>query len=79
MAILSTLPPQHSFNNDRVWSKIPEKGDLQMKQIAAFLIGTGLILGTVSFAQDTTDTTKKTEKKGKKKKGGDDTTADDKK
>lgn len=46
-----------------------------MKKLAAFGIGIALILGTVSFAQDTTDTTKKTDKKGKKKKGGDDTTA----
>jgi hypothetical protein len=45
-----------------------------MKQIVTLAIGIGLILGTVSFAQDTTDTTKKTDKKGKKKKGGDDTT-----
>ena len=51
-----------------------------MKKIAALTIGIGLILGTVSFAQDTTDTSKKTEKKGKKKKGGDDTgTTEDKK
>jgi hypothetical protein len=52
----------------------------QMKKLLALTIGIGLILGTVSFAQDTTDTTKKTDKKGKKKKGGDDTTTtDDKK
>jgi hypothetical protein len=54
----------------------------EMKKIAAIAIGIGLLLGTVSFAQDTTDTTKKTEKKGKKKKDGDDTTkttTDDKK
>jgi hypothetical protein len=43
-----------------------------MKHIIAFLVGIGLVLGTVSFAQDTTDTTKKAEKK-KKKKDGDDT------
>jgi hypothetical protein len=41
------------------------------------MIGIGLVLGTVSFAQDTTDTTKKGEKKGKKKKG-DDTDTDKK-
>lgn len=51
-----------------------------MKKIAALVVGIGLILGTVSFGQDTTDTTKKTDKKGKKKKkGGDDTTTYDKK
>jgi|HubBroStandDraft_2_1064218.scaffolds.fasta_scaffold2197229_1 hypothetical protein len=52
-----------------------------MKKIAALAIGAGLIIGTVSFAQDTTDTSKKTEKKGKKKKGDDTGTGntDDKK
>jgi hypothetical protein len=43
-----------------------------MKKLLVAVIGIGVFLGTVSFAQDTTDTTKKTEKKGKKK-GGDDT------
>jgi hypothetical protein len=37
-----------------------------MKKILALAIGLGIVLGTVSFAQDTTDTT--TKKKGKKKK-----------
>ncbi|MDE3198364.1 MAG: hypothetical protein KGN84_18590 [Acidobacteriota bacterium] len=40
-----------------------------MKKILAFAIGLGLVLGTVSFAQDKMDDSKKTEKKkGKKKK-----------
>ncbi len=30
-----------------------------MKKILALAIGLGIVLGTVSFAQDTTDTTKK--------------------
>jgi hypothetical protein len=38
-----------------------------MKKLIAFTIGLGLVLGTVSFAQDKMDD-KKTEKKGKKKK-----------
>jgi hypothetical protein len=50
-----------------------------MKKLVAFMIGIGLVLGTVSFAQDTTDTTKKGDKKGKKKKGDDTTTTEDKK
>ncbi len=37
-----------------------------MKKILALAIGFGLVLGTVSFAQDKMDD-KKTEKKGKKK------------
>jgi hypothetical protein len=37
-----------------------------VKKILALAIGLGIVLGTVSFAQDTTDTT--TKKKGKKKK-----------
>ena len=37
------------------------------------IIGLGIVMGTVSFAQDTTDTSKKTQKK-RKKKGGEDTT-----
>ena len=45
-----------------------------MKHILAILLGIGIVMGTVSFAQDTTDTTKKAGKKGKKKKGGEDTT-----
>ena len=39
-----------------------------MKKLLALAIGLGIVLGTVSFAQDTTDTTKKEGKKGKKKK-----------
>ncbi|HEX4277226.1 MAG TPA: hypothetical protein VHZ74_17840 [Bryobacteraceae bacterium] len=51
-----------------------------MRKLTALAIGLGLILGTVSFAQDTTDTTKKTDKKTrKKKKDGDDTTNPDNK
>jgi hypothetical protein len=38
-----------------------------MKKILALAIGFGLVLGTVSFAQDKTDD-KKTEKKSKKNK-----------
>jgi len=45
-----------------------------MKKLLVSLIGLGLVLGTVSFAQDTTSTTKKV-KKSKKKKGTTDTTA----
>ncbi|HTA43837.1 MAG TPA: hypothetical protein VK789_15385 [Bryobacteraceae bacterium] len=37
-----------------------------MKKILALAIGIGIVLGTVSFAQDTTDTTKKMSKKKKK-------------
>jgi hypothetical protein len=44
-----------------------------MKKLLALAIGLGIVLGTVSFAQDTTDTTKKS-KNGKKKKS--DTTTD---
>jgi hypothetical protein len=43
-----------------------------MKKLLVSLIGLGLVLGTVSFAQDTTSTTKKV-KKSKKKKGADTT------
>jgi len=39
-----------------------------MKKILVLAVGLGIILGTVSFAQDTTDTTKKMSKKNKKKK-----------
>ncbi len=45
-----------------------------MKKLLVFAIGLGIVLGTVSFAQDTTDTSKKSSKKGKKKKS--DTTTD---
>jgi hypothetical protein len=37
-----------------------------MKKILVLALGLGIVLGTVSFAQDTTD--KKMTKKGKKKK-----------
>jgi hypothetical protein len=43
-----------------------------MKKLLVLALGLGIVLGTVSFAQDTTD--KKMEKKGKKKKKTDDTT-----
>jgi hypothetical protein len=46
-----------------------------MKKILVLALGVGIVLGTVSFAQDTTDTTKKMDKKKKKK----DTTDTDKK
>jgi hypothetical protein len=39
-----------------------------MKKFLAFAIGLGLVLGTVSFAQDKTDDTTKTKKSKKKKK-----------
>jgi hypothetical protein len=42
-----------------------------MKKLLVFALGLGIVLGTVSFAQDTTDTTKT--KKGKKKKSTDTT------
>lgn len=45
-----------------------------MKKILALAIGFGLVLGTVSFAQDKMDdTTKKTDKKSKKSKKKTDT------
>jgi len=39
----------------------------RMKKFLAFTIGLGLVLGTVSFAQDKMDDTKTAKKKGKKK------------
>lgn len=50
-----------------------------MKKILALAIGLGLVLGTVSFAQDKMDDSKKTEKKKKGKKKSDDKKMDDKK
>jgi hypothetical protein len=41
-----------------------------MKKLLVFAIGLGIVLGTVSFAQDTTATTKKA-KKAKKTKSTD--------
>jgi len=38
-----------------------------MKKLIALTIGLGLVLGTVSFAQDKTDAPKTEKKKGKKK------------
>ena len=49
-----------------------------MNKFLAFAIGLGLVLGTVSFAQDKMDDTSKT-KKAKKKKKSDKTDATDKK
>ena len=48
-----------------------------MKKILALAIGVGLVLGTVSFAQDKMDDKKTEKKKGKKKKS--DKTTEDKK
>jgi hypothetical protein len=44
-----------------------------MKKLLAIVLGLGIALGTVSFAQegDKKDGDKKSEKKGKKKKGDD--------
>jgi hypothetical protein len=42
-----------------------------MKKLLVIILGLGIALGTVSFAQDTKDGDKKAEKKGKKKKGDD--------
>jgi hypothetical protein len=39
-----------------------------MKKILALAIGFGIVLGTVSFAQDKMDDSKKTDSKKKKKK-----------
>ena len=41
---------------------------MHVKKILALVIGLGVVLGTISFAQDTTDTTKKMDSKKKKKK-----------
>jgi len=40
-----------------------------VKKILVLALGLGVVLGTISFAQDTTDTTKKMDSKKKKKKG----------
>jgi hypothetical protein len=39
-----------------------------MKKLLVFALGLGIVLGTVSFAQDTTDTSKKAMKSKKSKK-----------
>jgi hypothetical protein len=39
-----------------------------MKKLLVFALGLGIVLGTVSFAQDTTDTSKKAMKSKKTKK-----------
>jgi hypothetical protein len=46
-----------------------------MKKLLVFALGLGIVLGTVSFAQDTTDTSKKAMKKKGKKTKSTDTTA----
>lgn len=48
-----------------------------MKKLVVMMIGLGLVLGSVSFAQDTKDTTK-TEKKAKKAKKAKKTTTETK-
>jgi uncharacterized metal-binding protein len=45
----------------------------RMKKILVLALGLGVVLGTLSFAQDSTSTDKKMEKKSKKKKKTDDT------
>lgn len=49
-----------------------------MKKILALAIGFGIVLGTVSFAQDKMDDTSKSTKKSKKSKKKTDTSADKK-
>jgi hypothetical protein len=46
---------------------------IRMKKLLVLALGLGIVLGTVSYAQDTTGGDKKMEKKGKKKKKTDDT------
>ncbi|HVW85199.1 MAG TPA: hypothetical protein VHB50_10990 [Bryobacteraceae bacterium] len=50
-----------------------------MKKILALAIGLGIVMGTVSFAQDKMDDSKKTEKKKKGKKKSADKKMEDKK
>jgi len=45
-----------------------------VKKILVLAVGLGVVLGTISFAQDTTDTTKKMDSKKKKKKADTTTT-----
>ena len=45
-----------------------------MKKILVLAVGLGVVLGTISFAQDTTDTSKKMVSKKKKKKADTTTT-----
>jgi hypothetical protein len=81
MIVLVSFYPVWLHESVKSALRYQKKESCNMKKLAALAIGLGLILGTVSFGQDTTDTTKKSEKKTKKKKkGGDDTTTpDDKK
>jgi hypothetical protein len=55
--------------------KLEKENDDQMKKLLAIVLGLGVALGTVSFAQDKEgdkkDGDKKSDKKGKKKKGDD--------
>jgi hypothetical protein len=44
-----------------------------MKKLLVFALGLGIVLGTVSFAQDTSSTTTKKAKKSKKTKSTDTT------
>jgi hypothetical protein len=46
-----------------------------VKKILVLALGLGVVLGTISFAQDTTDTSKKMVSKKKKKADKTDTTA----
>jgi hypothetical protein len=57
-------PQRHTFLYPHHW---PFKENPRMKRLLVAAIGLGLVLGTVSFAQDSTDTTKKTKKTKKKK------------
>jgi hypothetical protein len=52
---------------DEISSELKKGDHPQMKKILAIAIGFGLVLGTVSFAQDKMTDTTKTEKKSKKK------------
>ena len=49
-----------------------------MKKILVLAIGLGIVLGTVSFAQDTDKKTTESKKKGSKKKSTDKNTEDKK-
>jgi len=60
-------------------SIVKNKEISRMKKILALAIGFGLVLGTVSFAQDKMADTTKTEKKSKKSKKKTDTSTETKK
>jgi hypothetical protein len=57
----------------RIRRTFPNQEIKGMKRLLVIALGLGIALGTVSFAQDTTDTSKKMTKK-KKKKGTDTST-----